>query len=251
MIMREPEIWRWSHTRHHTDTIIVGRDPEIITPRPPDVVSLLLNIFALKGALGLLSASCFCTRAAASTEEEATFVPESERPKVYRNARIYLAIYAAVIVACVCVPLDPAGHVYRSAVLLRRVARALFRRDPAPRPRRGRARPPAEFAHRLHEPDLPVPLLEHELSRRAPHLSDRALSRAARAACGDQGGLPDALSELHRRLSRDHPDGHPAASKEPTYFVKRELPAGATPLPDRGRASRPRLRRKREREDQG
>ena len=32
MIMREPTIWRWSHTRHHTDTIIVGRDPEIITP---------------------------------------------------------------------------------------------------------------------------------------------------------------------------------------------------------------------------
>ena len=30
MILREPEIWRWSHTRHHTDTIIVGRDPEII-----------------------------------------------------------------------------------------------------------------------------------------------------------------------------------------------------------------------------
>ena len=39
MIMREPEIWRWSHTRHHTDTIIVGRDPEIISPRPPDVVA--------------------------------------------------------------------------------------------------------------------------------------------------------------------------------------------------------------------
>ena len=54
MIMREPEIWRWSHTRHHTDTIIVGRDPEIITPRPPDVVALLLNIFALKNAALLL-----------------------------------------------------------------------------------------------------------------------------------------------------------------------------------------------------
>ena len=40
MILREPEIWRWSHTRHHTDTVIVGRDPEIITPRPPEVLSL-------------------------------------------------------------------------------------------------------------------------------------------------------------------------------------------------------------------
>ena len=37
MIMREPEIWRWTHTRHHTDTIIVGRDPEIAAMRPPAI----------------------------------------------------------------------------------------------------------------------------------------------------------------------------------------------------------------------
>ena len=35
MILREPTVWRWSHARHHTDTIIVGRDPEIGVPRPP------------------------------------------------------------------------------------------------------------------------------------------------------------------------------------------------------------------------
>src|SRR6202042_2393200 len=34
------------------------------------------------------------------TEEEATFVPEAERSNVYFIARIYLAIYAAVLVAC-------------------------------------------------------------------------------------------------------------------------------------------------------
>jgi fatty acid desaturase len=48
MIMREPTIWRWSHTRHHTDTIIVGRDPEIVAMRPPDLVSIALNFLALK-----------------------------------------------------------------------------------------------------------------------------------------------------------------------------------------------------------
>ena len=37
MVMREPTVWRWSHTRHHTDTIIVGRDPEIAVPRPADL----------------------------------------------------------------------------------------------------------------------------------------------------------------------------------------------------------------------
>ena len=29
MVMRNPVNWRWSHARHHTDTIIVGRDAEI------------------------------------------------------------------------------------------------------------------------------------------------------------------------------------------------------------------------------
>ena len=28
MVFRESVPWRWSHTRHHTDTLIVGRDPE-------------------------------------------------------------------------------------------------------------------------------------------------------------------------------------------------------------------------------
>jgi fatty acid desaturase len=28
MIMRDPTTWRWSHTRHHTDTLILGRDLE-------------------------------------------------------------------------------------------------------------------------------------------------------------------------------------------------------------------------------
>src|ERR1044072_4733051 len=29
MLMRNPVPWRWSRARHHTDTIIVGRDAEI------------------------------------------------------------------------------------------------------------------------------------------------------------------------------------------------------------------------------
>ena len=37
MVMRESVVWRWSHTRHHSDTIIVGRDPEIQVSRPPDI----------------------------------------------------------------------------------------------------------------------------------------------------------------------------------------------------------------------
>ena len=51
MIMRNPTVWRWSHARHHADTIIVGRDPEISVMRPPDLLKLVLGFVGSVGAL--------------------------------------------------------------------------------------------------------------------------------------------------------------------------------------------------------
>jgi fatty acid desaturase len=95
MIMREPTVWRWSHTRHHTDTIIVGRDPEISVKRPPDILGLLLNLFAIKTSWFALGKLVLHARGRLNAEE-ATFIPEMERHKVYRTARIYLALLAAI-----------------------------------------------------------------------------------------------------------------------------------------------------------
>ncbi len=100
MILREPTIWLWSHTRHHTDTIIVGRDPEIAAPRPPDIRTLLLNIFALASTWKTLR-SLVLHASGRLTPDEASFVPQTERPKVYLIARIYLAILFAVALVCV------------------------------------------------------------------------------------------------------------------------------------------------------
>lgn len=100
MILREPTIWRWSHARHHTDTIIVGRDPEIAVPRPPRLFDLILNLFALKsGAIALRNLLLHAR--GRLTADERSFIPESEFPAIHRVARIYVAIFAAVIVACV------------------------------------------------------------------------------------------------------------------------------------------------------
>ncbi|MDA4844970.1 fatty acid desaturase family protein [Hoeflea poritis] len=99
MIFREPTIWRWSHTRHHTDTIIVGRDPEIAAPRPPDITALLLNLFAIRSSFYTIRA-LLMHAVGRMSDEEKTFVPEMERWKVYLVARIYLAILAAVAFAC-------------------------------------------------------------------------------------------------------------------------------------------------------
>jgi len=95
MVMRESVVWRWSHTRHHSDTIIVGRDPEIAVPRPPDIPGLLLSFFSVKVIpsyfLSVLR-HCFCRM----TAEEKTFIPDSQYGKLFLRARLYLLIYAGV-----------------------------------------------------------------------------------------------------------------------------------------------------------
>jgi Na+-transporting NADH:ubiquinone oxidoreductase subunit F len=96
MVVRESTPWRWSHICHHSDTIIVGRDPEIIVPRPPDIKGILLGFIAittgpqefrgmLLHAFGRL------------TPQECTYIPEQEYRKVFFKARIYLLIYAATV----------------------------------------------------------------------------------------------------------------------------------------------------------
>lgn len=45
MTMREANLWRWSHARHHTDTIIVMRDPEIQVKRPADLLKIAGDFF--------------------------------------------------------------------------------------------------------------------------------------------------------------------------------------------------------------
>jgi fatty acid desaturase len=96
MMVRNPVTWRWSHARHHTDTYIVGRDPEIAIMRPPEFARLIANVFGLVdvwngwgrmllNALGKID------------PQEATFIPASEQPKVIRVARIWVAIYAATV----------------------------------------------------------------------------------------------------------------------------------------------------------
>ena len=96
MVMREATVWRWSHTRHHSDTIIVGRDPEIAVPRPPNILKMVLTFFGLPAIQTYFPRVLLhCT--GRLTAEEKDFIPESEYGKVCLRARIYLLIYAGVI----------------------------------------------------------------------------------------------------------------------------------------------------------
>ena len=77
MVMRESTVWRWSHNRHHSDTIIVGRDPEIAVPRPPDLKGVILSFFNL-GVYPKYFKHILLHSAGHMTAAEKTFIPEME-----------------------------------------------------------------------------------------------------------------------------------------------------------------------------
>ncbi len=96
MIMREPTVWRWSHTRHHTDTLVVGRDPEIAVMRPTVILRLVAVFFAIPQVWAEIK-SMLRHSAGRLSPDEMDFIPEMERAKVFTTARIWLAIHLAVI----------------------------------------------------------------------------------------------------------------------------------------------------------
>lgn len=107
-VMRNPVNWRWSHARHHTDTIIVGRDVEISWMHPVHLTRKALGIFGIfvfwdsikvlvRNALGNLS------------DDERNYIPQSERGKAVFAARVHVAIYAATLLAALALLVGGAG----------------------------------------------------------------------------------------------------------------------------------------------
>lgn len=100
MGLHEGYFWRWSHTRHHTHTIIVGKDPEIAVPRPPKRLNILLDFFFLRA--GITQIFNICQNATGFIVKVGEhFIPESERSKVIWSSRVYVLVFALVIAACV------------------------------------------------------------------------------------------------------------------------------------------------------
>ncbi len=100
MIMRDPTVWRWSHARHHTDTIIVGRDPEIVATRPPALGRIAADFLGLY-SVPLAFEHMFIHASGRLLRDEATFIPDTERTKTYWTARVWLVIYGVVVGSCV------------------------------------------------------------------------------------------------------------------------------------------------------
>lgn len=100
MAMRNPVVSRWAHTRHHTDTYIIGLDPEQVYHRPPDIAK---QVIAFTGLIEFPRSLYDMMRHAWGhlSEEEKVFVPKMERHRVQRIAILWVLIFAAVVLACV------------------------------------------------------------------------------------------------------------------------------------------------------
>ncbi len=96
MIMRNSSTWRWSHARHHTDTYIVGRDPEIAVMRPTQMFKIILAFIGILDVYAFMKGMIY-NAFNGPTAAEKTFIPQSEWAKVTLVARISFAIYGATI----------------------------------------------------------------------------------------------------------------------------------------------------------
>ena len=100
LLWREPTVWKWSHYRHHSDTIIVGRDPEIAFPRPTGLKEFPLLFSHLVNGLKLFQRICIHASGKIDTQVR-DYVPEEEHRKVVWEARAFALILAISATAAI------------------------------------------------------------------------------------------------------------------------------------------------------
>jgi fatty acid desaturase len=196
--------------------------------RPPDVLKLVLNVVGLRDAYDTVH-SVVRHAAGRVTEEEATFIPEPERHKVYREARAWLLVYAAVAaLAVVLHSLLPLMYVGLPTLYGRWLA--------------------ALFGASQHA-GLAENVLDHRLNARTIYMNP--VSRFLYWNMNyhvEHHMFPmvpyHALPELHAEVAHDMPVPYPSLLaayreivptlwrqlREPDYYVRRDLPASAQPF---------------------
>ena len=227
MNMKEGIYMRWSHTRHHTETIMVGLDPEIQVMRPANLSRVLLDFFWIPDALQMFKAT-ISHAFGIPTKEAKDFVPHSEWRKMFWWSRCYLLIYAGMVVWSVSTrswlpvlffPLARfyGGWLHQIFSLTQHAGLAENVRDHRLNTRTVEMNPVFRFLyfnmnyHIEHHMFPMVPF--HAL----PKLHERVQGELPRT----YSGLVDAFKEIVPTLIKQ--------SKDSSYFVLRELPP--TPLP--------------------
>jgi len=222
MNMKEGTYTRWSHTRHHTETIMVGLDPEIQVMRPADLKRVLLDFLWIPDAIQMFRVMCVHALGVPSKEAK-DFVPQSEWRKMFCWSRVYLLIYAGMIAWSVFIrswlpllffPLARlyGGWLHQIFSLTQHAGLAENVRDHRLNARTVQLNPVFRFLYfnmNYH--------IEHHMFPMVPfHALPKLHARVEPYLPRTYGGLTDAFKEIIPALIRQ--------SKDATYFVLRELP---------------------------
>lgn len=95
-----PVFFRYFHAAHHTYTQIRGKDPDIVLPGPASWGDYLYYVSSIP--LWRRNAAWFVNHAMGRiSERDSWYVPKDEWPRVYREARVLLFLYALVAIGSV------------------------------------------------------------------------------------------------------------------------------------------------------
>ncbi|HVY99917.1 MAG TPA: fatty acid desaturase [Dongiaceae bacterium] len=222
MCLREAYLWRWSHARHHTHTIMAGLDPEIQVPRPARLWPVVIDLFYLYS--GLVEARKIALHACGViTADARTFVPAGEIPKMVWTSRAYVAVtagFAAWSVAVgsflpmmfVVLPRFYAAWLHQICAMTQHAGLAESVRDHRLNTRTVYMNPVVQFLyanmnfHMEHHMFPMVPF--HAL----PALHEEIKAQMPKAYPGLLGAYREIIPTLIRQVH------------DPEYFVRRELP---------------------------
>jgi Na+-transporting NADH:ubiquinone oxidoreductase subunit F len=100
MMLREPTMWRWQHVRHHSNTQIVGLDPEVSVKRPPSLLAVGLNYLNLINGPKMV-AKMVGHAFGHIDEYTRVIVPADDLRRVVWEARVFVLILVGALVAAI------------------------------------------------------------------------------------------------------------------------------------------------------
>jgi fatty acid desaturase len=233
-VMRNPVNWRWSHARHHTDTVIVGRDAEIAWMHP---IRIGLKALAYVGVIDVWNSQKVLIRNALGvlSDDEKDYIPQHDWPKVVFWARVHVALYAATVLATLVMLVLGMGWKAAIPVLLiggPRIYGAWH----------------MVMTGLLQHGGLAEDVVDHRLNSRTVYINP--ISRWLYWNMNyhvEHHMFPmvpyHALPRLHEVVKHDLPEANPSIwaayremfaavmrqRREPGYYLRRELPPGAKP----------------------
>ena len=95
-----PLYFRYDHAGHHTYAQVAGKDPEFVLPAPRSLLGYIYYVSALH--LWVKNFGWLFRHAQGYMHPfNRQFVPDSELPKIYREARILLSVYLLLLIGSI------------------------------------------------------------------------------------------------------------------------------------------------------